>query len=112
MYIRNGSIVENYHTNFTYILDSDEAINDFILNFYTDDKFKPKEIVTSYNVDEDLIKDKLNIAVTVPKKGDKVLLTKMADLNALKDFEDMKNIYKNQVLKKLDTIEELGNILN
>ena len=112
LYIRNGSIVENYHTNFTYILDSDEVINDFILNFYTDDKFKPKEIITSYNVDENLIENKLNIAVTVPKKGDKVLLTKMADLNALKDFEDMKNIYKNQVLKKLDTIEELGNILN
>lgn len=112
LYIRNGSIVENYHTNFTYILDSDEAINDFILNFYTDDKFKPREIITSAEVDQELISNRLNISVTIPKKGDKLSLVKMADLNALKDYTDMKNIYKNQVLKKLDTIEELGKLLN
>ena len=47
LYIRNGSVVENYHTNFTYILDAEEEINNFIINFYTDEKFKPREIITS-----------------------------------------------------------------
>lgn len=36
----------------------------------------------------------------------------MANNNAEKDFKDMKNIYKSKVLKKLDTVEELGRILN
>ena len=112
LYIRNGSVVENYHTNFTYILDAEEEINNFIINFYTDDKFKPREIITSVNIDQDLVSQALNRTVIVPKKGVKLALAKMADENAQKDYMDMKNLYKNKVLKKLDTIEELGQLLN
>lgn len=111
LYIRKGQIVENYHTNFTYILDSSEVITDFILNFYTDDKFKPKEIITSYSVDDNLISSHLNIKITIPQKGLKLDLCNMANENAKKDFIDMKNIYKSKVLKKIETIEKLGSIL-
>lgn len=111
LYIRKGQIVENYHTNFTYILDSNEVITEFILNFYTDDKFKPKEIITSYNVDFTLIESHLNLKVIIPQKGLKLDLTNMANENAKKDFIDMKNIYKSKVLKKIETIEKLGSIL-
>lgn len=112
LYIRKGSIVENYHTNFTYILDALDEINDFIINFYSDDKFMPNEIITSFEVNQELIQSRLNKTVTIPQKGIKKDLANMANTNAKKDLEDMRNIYKSKVLKKIDTIEELGNILN
>lgn len=112
LYIRNGSIVENYHTNFTYILDSETVISDFILNFYSDDKFKPSEIITTFNVDVELLEKQIGKTITIPQKGVKFSLANMANENAKKDYTDMKNIYKSKVLKKMDTIEELGNLLN
>lgn len=112
LYIRNGSIVENYHTNFTYIMDDETAITDFIANFYTDDRFKPSEIITTFSVDVELLKENIGKNITIPQKGIKLDLANMANNNAEKDFKDMKNIYKSKVLKKLDTVEELGRILN
>lgn len=112
LYIRNGSIVENYHTNFTYIMDSETAINDFIMNFYTDDRFKPSEIITTYPIDDILVSNTIGKTVTVPQKGIKLELANMANNNAEKDFKDMKNIYKSKVLKKIETVEELGRLLN
>lgn len=111
LYIRNGSIVENYHTNFTYILDSETVISDFILNFYSDDKFKPSEIITTFNVDVELLEKQIGKTITIPQKGVKLSLANMANENAKKDYIDMKNIYKSKILKKMDTIEELGNLL-
>lgn len=111
LYIRKGSIVENYHTNFPYILDANEEITNFIINFYGDDKFKPSEIITSFEVDEELIYQSVQKTITIPKKGVKKDLAQMANRNAEKDLKDMKNIYQSKVLKKLDTIDELGQIL-
>ncbi len=111
LYIRNGSIVENYHTNFTYILDPLEEMTNFILNFYTDDKFKPTEIITSFEVDKDIIENSVKKILTIPQKGIKKDLANMANQNAEKDLKDMKHIYKSKVLKKMDTIEELGKML-
>lgn len=111
LYIRNGSIVENYHTNFTYILDANEEIFKFIANFYTDEKFKPREIMLGYDIDKDLLSDLLKVTVHIPQKGNKLNIVKMANDNAFKDYTDMKNIYKSTVLKKIDTVEELGRLL-
>lgn len=111
LYIRNGSIVENYHTNFTYILDPLEEMSNFITNFYTDDKFKPTEIITSFSVNKEMIEEVVKKQVTICQKGIKKDLANMANQNAEKDLKDMKHIYKSKVLKKMDTIEELGKIL-
>ena len=112
LYIRNGSIVENYHTNFPFIGEIEEACENFILHFYQDDKFKPRQIITSMEVDKDLLEGELKVKIIIPQKGIKNDLANLAYDNAKKDYDDSKEIYKNKVLKRIDTIEELGNLLN
>ncbi len=114
MYVRNGSIQENYHTIFSYVGDYSEAIYNFISNFYTDDKFKPREvIVDDINIDDiNEIKETLNINITVPQKGMKRELLDLANENAKKDFVLNHNLYQNKALKRLDTVDELGKLLD
>ena len=111
LYIRNGSIVENYTTNFTYIGDATEACEDYILHFYEDDKFKPLEIITSEEFDAETLSSELNIKVIIPQKGIKNELASLAYENAKKDYLNNKELYKNKVLKKMDTIVKLGELL-
>ena len=111
LYIRNGSIRENYHTIVTYINDINEAIYEFLSNFYEDDKFKPREILIddfdSISELEDIIKIKIN----TPKRGLKSELLDLANQNAKKDFVNNYELYKNKALKRTETIEELGKLL-
>lgn len=48
LYIRNGSIVENYHTNFTYIMDDETAITDFIANFILMIALSPQKLLQHF----------------------------------------------------------------
>ena len=111
LYIRNGSIRENYHTIVTYFNDINEAIYEFLSNFYEDDKFKPREILIddfdSISELEDIIKIKIN----TPKRGLKSELLDLANQNAKKDFINNYELYKNKALKRTETIEELGKLL-
>ena len=114
LYVRNGNITENYHTIFTYAGDYIDAIYNFVTNFYTDDKFKPKEIIADL-IDEEYIsvlKDTFGLNVVVPQKGTKRELLDLANENAKKDFTLNHNLYQNKVLKRYDTVEELGKLLN
>ena len=112
LYVRNGSIQENYHIIFNYIGEYNDAIYDFISKFYEDDKFKPKSILVSDLEDSDLLEKELNIKVLTPQKGIKKDLIELANENAKKDFNLNHELYKNKVLKRMDTIEELGSLLN
>ncbi len=107
---RLGSIVQNHQTIIdSYSNDYDDAIN-YIVQFYEINS-KPHEIVIS-ELDKDIIKELLQIDVVDVKIGKKKELLDMAIYNAKFNLENKKNIYKNTVLKKLDTIDELGKLLN
>lgn len=112
LYVRNGSIQENYHTIFNYIGDYEEAVYNFITHFYEDDKFKPKSIFVDNFEDIDLLESDLGIKVVAPQKGVKRDLLDLANENARKDFNLNHELYKNKVLKRIDTVEELGSLLN
>ena len=107
---RLGSIVQNHQTIIdSYSNDYDDAIN-YIVQFYEINS-KPHEIVIS-ELDKDIIKELLQIDVVDVKIGKKKELLDMAIYNAKFNLENKRNIYKNTVLKKLDTIDELGKLLN
>ena len=107
---RLGSIVQNHQTIIdSYSNDYDDAIN-YLVQFYEINS-TPREIVIS-ELDKDIIKELLQIDVVDVKIGKKKELLDMAIYNAKFNLENKRNIYKNTVLKKLDTIDELGKLLN
>ncbi len=112
LYVRNGSIRENYHTIYSYIGSIDEAVFEFVEHFYDDDKFKPKEILINDYENILLLESELNVKIKTPLKGTKKDLIELAENNAKKDFELKKELYQNKVLKKRDSVEELGKLLN
>lgn len=106
---RLGSIVQNHQTIInSYSNDSEDALS-YIIQFYELNE-KPHELVVS-GIDSSFIEDYLNIPIVDVKLGKKKELIDMAIYNAKFNLENKRNIYKNTVLKKLDTIDELGNLL-
>lgn len=107
---RNGNIVQNHQTIINkYDIIEDEVFN-YIAQFYLNNS-KPKEICIR-NYDIEILKNLLEVNIYEPKLGKKKEILDMANYNAKFNLENKRNIYKNQVLKKLDTIEELGKLLN
>ena len=63
-------------------------------------------------IDSNIITLALNIPIIDAKMGKKKEIMDMAVENAKYNLENKRNIYKNTVLKKMETIEELGKLLN
>ncbi len=106
---RNGNIVQNHQTIINkYDSLEDETIN-YLLQFYEVNS-KPKEICFKA-FDATLLAEALGIQIYEAKLGKKKEILDMANDNAKFNLENKRNIYRNQVLKKLETIEELGNLL-
>lgn len=106
---RLGSIVQNHQT----IINSYDAESDalsYISQFYESNN-KPSEICIS-GIDLSLLEEILDVNLVDVKVGKKKELLDMALYNAKFNLENKRNIYKNTVLKKKETIEELGELLN
>ena len=59
-----------------------------------------------------MLNEALKVNVFTPQKGQKKELLEMANANAKKDLENKFHIYQNKVLKKIETIENLGKLLD
>ena len=107
---RLGNIVQNHQTIISLNDASEDSIIDYIIQYY-EINVKPKEICAT-GIDLKAIESILNIDVIEPKLGKKKELLDMALYNAKYNLENRRNIYKNTVLKKVETIEKLGVLLN
>ena len=105
---RLGSIVQNHQTIINGF-DSENDVLSYIIQFY-ESNTKPNEICVG-GMELDLLKDVLGINVIDVKLGKKKELLDMAIYNAKFNLENKRNIYKNTVLKKKETIESLGELL-
>ncbi|MDE7100524.1 MAG: excinuclease ABC subunit UvrC, partial [Anaeroplasmataceae bacterium] len=106
---RHGNIVQNHQTIINkYDSVEDETIN-YLAQFYQMNS-KPKEICVR-NLDIELLTSILEVSIYEAKLGKKKEILDMANYNAKFNLENKRNIYKNTVLKKLETIEELGRLL-
>lgn len=106
---RQGNIVQNHQTIISkYDSLEDETIN-YLIQFYQVNA-KPKEICFKA-FDATLLADALEVQIYEAKLGKKKEILDMADANAKFNLENKRNIYRNQILKKLETIEELGSLL-
>lgn len=107
---RRGNIVQNHQTIINkYDSVEDETIN-YLIQFYQMNS-KPKEICFKA-FDAELLKGILDIDIYEAKLGKKKEILDMATYNAKFNLENKRNIYKNQVLKKYETVEDLGRLLN
>ena len=106
---RLGNIVQNHQTIINYYDNLEDEVLSYLLQFY-DINSKPKEICVA-GFEKELVTDLLNISLIDAKQGKKKEILDMALYNAKFNLENRRNIYKNQVLKKVETIERLGNLL-
>ncbi|MBE6137152.1 MAG: excinuclease ABC subunit UvrC [Erysipelotrichaceae bacterium] len=107
---RLGNIVQNHQT----IIDVYDSVDDEVFNYlyqFYELNTKPKEFVIDGVENKDLISELLAISSIEAKIGKKKEILDMAISNAKFNLENKRNIYKNQVLKKLDTIDQLGELL-
>ena len=105
---RLGSIVQNHQTIINGF-DTESDVLSYIVQFYQNNT-KPKEICAT-GFDTSILSDALDIPLIDVKLGKKKELLDMALYNAKFNLENKRNIYKNTVLKKKETIEELGELL-
>lgn len=111
LYMRSGNIVQNYYTNFPIVDDISEMVSSFLMQFYSTDMEKPKEIYLSdeyYSAD---LEEFLGVSILTPQKGVKKEIVEMAEKNAKEALETKKHIYENKIVKSMNTIEALGKLL-
>ena len=106
---RLGSIVQNHQTIINCYSDILDDSLSYLIQFYEINE-KPHELVID-GIDKNIASEMLKLPVVDVKLGKKKELIDMAIYNAKFNLENKRNIYKNTVLKKLDTIDELGALL-
>ncbi len=106
---RLGNIVQNHQTIIDLYDSYEDEVFSYLYQFYELNN-KPKEI-SIVGIDTDLFKDLLDINIVDAKIGKKKEILDMALSNAKFNLENKRNIYKNRVLKKIETIEKLGDLL-
>lgn len=106
---RQGNIVQNHQTIINKYDNLEDEIINYLVQFY-EINTKPKEICIK-GLDSDILKEVLSVSIYEAKLGKKKEIMDMAEKNAKFNLENKRNILKNTVLKKLDTIEALGKLL-
>ena len=107
---RLGNIVQNHQTIINLYDNASDEVYNYLLQFY-DLNVKPKEI-SIIGIELENVEEFLGIPYVEFKNGKKHELLQMALDNAKFNLENKRNIYKNQVLKKVETIEKLGKLLD
>lgn len=106
---RLGSIVQNHQTIINSYISKEDEVLSYLRQFYEINE-KPKEIgISGINIEN--IDELLGIPYVDIKLGKKKELLDMAVYNAKYNLENKRNIYKNQVLKRVETINLLGELL-
>lgn len=111
LFIRLGSIVQNYITIIPIVYNLEETLLSFLAQFYEAKERRPKEIVIDDILDKNILEDMLGLEVIIPLKGRKKELLLMANKNAENNYRNSRLIYENKVVKRQENIYELGNLL-
>ena len=111
LFLRGGKLVERKSSIYPIIMDEVEDLTLYISSFYDKNNIKPKEILIPDIIDENLIKEVLNINVYKPIKGKKKELVNMANKNALNLLEEKFELIKKNDEDALNACIELKNLL-
>lgn len=114
LFFRNGYVVGNRNFSFAQVAENDlEILESVITNFYQKNRDLPLEIVLPVQLENsDLLSDILSeqrgrkVELTVPERGAKLQLVKLAEINASEHF---KTIFYTQE-KTAGTLKELAKL--
>jgi excinuclease ABC subunit C len=106
---RLGNIISNHQSIFSKYDAKEEIVSSYLAQFY-DQTTKPKEVAI-IGIEIENLGDITGAETITPQIGRKKELLDMALYNAKFNLENRRNIYKNQVLKRNETIDRLGELL-
>lgn len=112
LFLRGGKLIERKSNIYPIITDEKDDLTLYISSFYDKNNIKPKEILVPEIIDEDLIKQVLNINVYKPIKGKKKELVEMANKNALNILKEKFELIKKNDENALNACIELKELLN
>ncbi|MCX7951571.1 MAG: excinuclease ABC subunit UvrC [Clostridiales bacterium] len=115
-FIRNGKLLGR--ENFYFEEQDEEAVSQFIMQFYSDREFVPKEILLSnelpeINIIESYLTQKRGskVSIKVPKRGEKSDLIELAKKNAEDALRNIKQKLQEEKLKTEFVLHELKRLL-
>lgn len=111
-FIRSGKLIGRDYSIFEVVDTTQEEVLEYIINFYSKNNIKPKEIIVDKEIDSSLLEKYLNIKVKVPKRGKykKVLTlaTSNASINLKEKWETIKTNEENLDKALRELCEKLG----
>lgn len=111
LFLRGGKLIERSSSIYPIISDEIEDLTLFISSFYDKNNIKPKEILIPDIIDDNLIKDVLNINVIKPIRGRKKELVQMANKNALNTLKEKFELINANDENALNACLELKNLI-
>lgn len=111
LFIRGGKLVGSKSSAYPIISDEVEDLTLYISSFYDKNNIKPKEILVPSIIDENLIKEVLNINVIKPIKGKKKELVELSCNNALNNIKEKFELIKRSDENALNACIELKELL-
>ncbi len=112
-YVRSGKLIERDAFVTPYFDNPHEECLRFIIEFYQNgNNIKPKEIFIPNTLDDALLEEYLKIKITVPKKGEKHKLVKLANQNANITLDNKLKLLLQNEAKTIGALNSLSKILN
>lgn len=110
-FLRNGKLVGNKKNIFPIIETKEEALEYYIVNFYSKKNIIPKEVIVPSILDIELLSNILETKVITTTKGKKKHLFDLAGTNAKINLENsMEMIYRDNE-RSIDACKELGELI-
>ena len=112
LFIRGGKIVGRHSKIIPIIDEIADEMSRYIVSFYDKDIIMPKEIMIPSTLDSKILENVLNVKVNVPKKGLKLKIIEMANMNAKIELKNEFELIKKDEEKTSGANEALGKLLN
>jgi excinuclease ABC subunit C len=111
-FVRQGKLIERDVSLFPIYNEPEEEILTFLGQFYTKaNHFKPKEILISNALDEEILEKLLEVKVIKPQRGQKKDLVKLAEKNASIALKEKFSLIEKDEDRTIKAVENLGNAL-
>jgi excinuclease ABC subunit C len=108
-FVRQGKLIERDVSLFPIYNEPEEEILSFLGQFYTKaNHFKPKEILISNSIDEEILENILEVKVSKPQRGQKKDLVKLAEKNASIALKEKFALIEKDEDRTINAVENLG----
>lgn len=111
-FVRQGKLIERDVSLFPIYNEPEEEILTFLGQFYTKaNHFKPKEILISNALDEEILEKLLEVKIIKPQRGQKKDLVKLAEKNASIALKEKFFLIEKDEDRTIKAVENLGTAL-